>query len=770
MAVTAICNPAFSGTVDIRKQTVSLEGREGVTSTLQHSNSISYSLGASYNVDDKVTFAFTEGALSSATFPSSLITTNLDLELVSDEDSSATYKVTTARADSIGDVIYFPAVEYTVASVLAGDIGVTVYSETAAGVPLDSQGTRTVLIAEAKSQFGGATVSSLFDNVINNDADSTVFVTETFDTLTWAATNPETIGWMNMAWVEGTVVVLQGEPGKMSGLSVDDFSAAGGTLSFDAEQAKLSVSYDGMMSWDSSDVDILFTPSGTSTLEDQAFKIDVIYNYLSSARVSGSAQISNRISAGSWTLVTPEATAPSALLSTSVTLNHAYNSLNGAFCDLDDVLDPGETSSITIKLANSGSGAVSGIKAQVTSTADITFSNDGMVEFADTASARDMVSAMLEVTLNNAIVDEEVDVLVTFMSDNSNAILPSPVTTSIKVNKDYNKDRSIEDFSSAETTWVDWQHSEVSAIEDSSKWQVSDDTDSVILGPNLATANDISLLSPTVTVSESGAFSITFDHSYQFEMGSDGSTWDGGVIEVSIDGGDWTDVIVAGGEFTTGYNGTVLSTNPTLGDRSGFVGESSGPNLVSETLTFEEGSINNKNVQLRFRIGSDNEASATGWRIDNFKFSNITELTPFSSIVADSGVCVNRAPLLQRVTGPASAAEATEVTLTAQGQDHDAGNLNYSWTQTAGTTSINTYTNSATLTFDVPAVEVDETYTFSVIASDVEFSSQAQEVSVIVTVAEVETPPVVESASGGSMGLFTLLLAPLCFFRLRKRG
>ena len=791
-AVIAICNPAMAGTVSVAKQVHSIEGLTGVTAN-QRSNDISYTLAADYNEGDKITFTFPAEAVISSSFPSILTSssTNLSLELLSDDASSATYgvieqgisdnsifpnivKSNDLSVDSTGDAISL-RVSYTTAAVLAGSLTVTVSSQTAAGDILDVAGVRTATIAEAKSQFGSGSITSLFDNIIanddQNDPDGSAFTAAVFDTLSFEINNPSTTGWNNLATVVRSQLTLQGEAGKMAGMTVSDFTdvafsntfSTNGTLTFTESAAKLDISYNWTMLTNNT---ITFTAS-TAPLLAQKFTMEATYHYSSAGAVDGSKTIASKVNAGAWALLSP-AVAPVSpvLLSGSVAFNHHNNTLNGAYCDMDNVLDPGETSMMTVTLANVGSGAVSGITAQVTSSADVTFANEGVIAFTDIASARETMSAALEVTLNTASTNEPIDIIVTFSSDDSDLVLPEPLTTTVKVNLDYENTRATEDFASADSVWLDWQRSQETASEESpSQWNVSNGS---IVGPNLAQQNDISLISPTVTVTDSGDFSMAFAHSFEFETGSDLSSWDGGVIEVSVNGGDWTDVITAGGSFTTGYNGTILPSNAALGGRDGFVATQA--STSSETITFADGLLNGKTVQFRFRIGSDETAGASGWTIDDVSFSNVTNSTPFSALVADSGVCANRAPLLVDVTGPASAASATVVTLTAQGQDHDADNLNYSWTQTAGTTSINTYTTSATLTFDAPTVEVDESYTFSVVASDAELSSQAQEVSVIVTVPEVEETTETNTPSGGSTGLVTLLLAPLCLLRRRKRG
>ena len=84
-----------------------------------------------------------------------------------------------------------------------------------------------------------------------------------------------------------------------------------------------------------------------------------------------------------------------------------------------------------------------------------------------------------------------------------------------------------------------------------------------------AVVSDKRLDSPSIPIT-SPAAQLTFRQNYSFE----GTTtfFDGGVLEISIGGGAFTDIITAGGTFVTGgYNATIDAThaNP-LGGRSAW--------------------------------------------------------------------------------------------------------------------------------------------------------------------------------------------------------
>jgi hypothetical protein len=82
--------------------------------------------------------------------------------------------------------------------------------------------------------------------------------------------------------------------------------------------------------------------------------------------------------------------------------------------------------------------------------------------------------------------------------------------------------------------------------------------------PNSAFTNDPNCISDEYLDSRTyavaaAASQLVFRNSYDLEA-SDGIYFDGMVLEISINGGPFTDIITAGGSFATGgYNGTISS-------------------------------------------------------------------------------------------------------------------------------------------------------------------------------------------------------------------
>lgn len=120
------------------------------------------------------------------------------------------------------------------------------------------------------------------------------------------------------------------------------------------------------------------------------------------------------------------------------------------------------------------------------------------------------------------------------------------------------------------------------------------------------------IYSPVVAIGSSAA-TVSFRHKFNTEAG-----WDGGVLELSIGGGFYTDIIAAGGSFIqNGYNGTLGNgTNNPLANRQAWQGLSS--NYITTVVTLPPQAAG-QNVQLRWRFGADTNSAPVGggWNIDN---------------------------------------------------------------------------------------------------------------------------------------------------------
>lgn len=135
--------------------------------------------------------------------------------------------------------------------------------------------------------------------------------------------------------------------------------------------------------------------------------------------------------------------------------------------------------------------------------------------------------------------------------------------------------------------------------------------DAFVPDPNDIT--DMTLDSP-VFIPAPGS-TVSFRNNYNVE-----STFDGGVLEIKIGAGSFTDIVTAGGSFVTGgYDGTISTgfSSPIAG-RMAWTGNSGG--YITSTVSLPP-AASGQNVQLRWRFASDISVSSIGWRIDTISIS-----------------------------------------------------------------------------------------------------------------------------------------------------
>jgi hypothetical protein len=125
--------------------------------------------------------------------------------------------------------------------------------------------------------------------------------------------------------------------------------------------------------------------------------------------------------------------------------------------------------------------------------------------------------------------------------------------------------------------------------------------------PNAVGINELvtPVFTPTATTAR-----ITFRNYYILE-----NTYDGTVLEIKIGGAAFTDILAAGGSFSTGgYNGTISTrfSNP-LSGRSAWTGSSSG--YITTTVNLPAAATGQP-VQLRWQVGTDSSIAGTGQRVD----------------------------------------------------------------------------------------------------------------------------------------------------------
>ncbi|MBL4910448.1 MAG: rhombosortase-dependent M36 family metallopeptidase [Alteromonadaceae bacterium] len=459
---------------------------------------------------------------------------------------------------------------------------------------------------------------------------------------------------------------------------------------------------------------------------------------------------------------------------TANTLDTNYEGLTTGYCSNDNILDKGETGTVSFSVKNTGTSALTGVigKIEVMSGQDVTFANDGIVTIGDVAMFGSATSAPIEFTLNDAGTGDNLVLKLTF-PDLADGGMANDYSLATTVNVDF-KTRELVGTS---------QYENLNTLS-----RLKDFTETVMVGGDMAKGtfgldqwtaddglissrahsftSDVAYQTRTMQVGFAGDFTISWWHLYNLE-----ENWDGAVVEVKVNGGDWADVTTMGGTFQgAGYSNTLFDfTEAALAGKEVFSGLFAG----WETVSFGN-VLNGNEVQFRFRQATDSafvppavQGFAAGWYIDDITFTNIAN-SIFSDVVAgDSFACDNRLPMVD-VGGDISATGGASVSFTADAVDANGDALTYAWTQTAGTTASLTGADSATLSFTAPTANSgSETLTFELTVND-GTGTVTKSKSVNVTNAPVIITTPKDTSSGGSTGLLALLLLPLAMFRRRK--
>jgi photosystem II stability/assembly factor-like uncharacterized protein len=136
---------------------------------------------------------------------------------------------------------------------------------------------------------------------------------------------------------------------------------------------------------------------------------------------------------------------------------------------------------------------------------------------------------------------------------------------------------------------------------------------------------DNSLTSPAITIPLAPGFGtnpgvqLSFKNNYKTEGG-----FDGGVLEISINGGAFADILAAGGTFAAGgYTGTIGNTNSVLTGRQVWTGDSSG--FISTVANLPAASFG-QSVQFKWRTAYDTGTNPVGggMRIDAIFINAVT--------------------------------------------------------------------------------------------------------------------------------------------------
>ncbi len=463
-------------------------------------------------------------------------------------------------------------------------------------------------------------------------------------------------------------------------------------------------------------------------------------------------------------------------------INANYEGLTSGYCSNDNILDKGETGTVSFTIQNKGTEIYTDVvaKIEVVSDHDITLENEGMTTFASLNPTESSTSVPIELVLNDATTFDSIELKITFPA------LAADVSNEYSFTKTVNfdfKDRAPVNDASTDTMedvslFVNWNENVMVGGEYAIGTQSFDNSanipffagqSSVDLGSqamvivNNSFQSDVAVETKPIQVGYAGNFEMSFWHFYGLEEG-----WDGGVVEISVNGGNWVDVTEMGGTFDIGYDGEIEEQDAqALSGRPVFHGKNNTTQWGNmERINFGT-ALNGNEVKLRFRVGTDSYSSDAGWWIDNVQFSNIT-LSVFKDLVAgDTFACDNRLPTILPATAPAVDAvnEGESFNLSVEAIDANSDDeLTYEWSEVTETGVRITGGTTSTPTFVAPLVAPGgKSAEIKVVVSD-GIGSVSKSFNVkVADVAPVDT----STSSGGSTGLIALLLLPLAMLRRR---
>lgn len=308
---------------------------------------------------------------------------------------------------------------------------------------------------------------------------------------------------------------------------------------------------------------------------------------------------------------------------------------DGASCDHDGYLDPGESGTLQLTVANSGPDALAAVVLTPSTTSTGVTVGDPIL-VGDLEPFQSVEIAIPVQVAADAPPNTDLDVAVDAQADGGCGCTSGGLSVAVhqRLGVDEQPNRSASDDVEAQRSlWTrpdsdsDLVWNRVAIADHDHVWRANDK----YLG------QDTQLVSPVLQASATQPFIAIWDQRYRLAQDS-ADLLAGAVVEVSTDGGAiWTDVSMLG--VDPGYTGTVSDCclNALAGQHA-YAGTSAGyPGFAPIRLDFGM-RFAGKPVQLRFRSGGFFLPLGDGWDIDNIRFAGITN-QPFTAITPETQVC-----------------------------------------------------------------------------------------------------------------------------------
>ncbi len=395
-------------------------------------------------------------------------------------------------------------------------------------------------------------------------------------------------------------------------------------------------------------------------------------------------------------------------------------SIDADSCDEDGVLDNNESATLVFTFSNYSAKDVPEFNVSLSADSSLSVANSITVPAMAGFGTEEVVTT--ELSVNSATFNENMTVTATVdqigATDNE-FVEPAALNFSFSGNFDLAATASSDNMQSAQLSLLDWT--------------VEADTDIVPFtvrnglwhGEDSGQAGSSRLITPEITIPSSGDLVVSFDHFFKFETSDDDPNalqhWDGGVIEVSMDNGEWTDVTAFGASLSEPYNGTIESSNGVLSGRSAYVDTRSTRDLTNNQITFPANLLTGSSLRIRFVIGTDTNTGEFGWQIDNFVVSN-AGAPMFSEAVMEDNSCPSQTrPVVDAGTDTTIVARDSNditVNLTGTASDPNDDPLTYAWIQLSGPSVSITNSDSLSASFIASSPTADTDYVFQLTADD----------------------------------------------------
>ena len=321
------------------------------------------------------------------------------------------------------------------------------------------------------------------------------------------------------------------------------------------------------------------------------------------------------------------------------------------------VVDPGETVTVNLSIKNTGTATATNLVATLLGTGDVNLPSNPQT-YGVVSTNGTPVSQSFSFTAGGTCGGAITAILA--LQDGAANLgtisytIPVGLTTTV----------FMQNFDSvaAPALPASWATSATGA---QSNWVTS--TATADTAPNAAFSPDLSnvgvneLDTPSIAINSSVA-RLTFRQNYSLAASTINSAigYDGGVLEIAIGGGSYTDVVAAGGSFVSGGYNTTLSggySNPLAG-RQAWSGSSG---AFATTVVNLPATAAGQNIQLRWRCATGNTPGSVTTS-GTLAFWNFDGSTPQPSLVmtniAASPVATSNTGSIQYFGGNPSTGQA----------------------------------------------------------------------------------------------------------------